>query len=148
MENLHTTNALRLLQSADEFKANLSGEFSAIHGISVNEYFLLLHLQKAPRNRLPRVELAKRMHISASTITRMTAPMEKIGLVDREVDDRDARLAFVVLTATGEEKLAEANQTFAKRAGYAFEDRWDDQELKQLSELLHRLIAGSPASLT
>lgn len=148
MGDIQVTNALRLLQSADELKARLAGEFSAVHGISVNEFFLLLHLQKAPRHRLARVELAKRMHVSASTITRMAAPMEKIGLLDREVDERDARLAFVVLTDAGQAKSTEVTTTFAKQAGNFFQDRWTQDELEQLSELLLRLVAGAPANLT
>ena len=146
--DIYVLNALRLLQAGDELKAKLSGEFSAIHGISVNEYFLLLHLDKAEKNRLARVELAKRMHVSASTVTRMSAPLEKIGLVGREVDERDARLSYVVLSAAGKTKLGEARQTFAKRAGYAFQDRWSDTELEQLSELLGRLVAGSVSKLS
>ncbi|MEQ8747860.1 MarR family transcriptional regulator [Pyruvatibacter sp.] len=148
MDTICTINALRLLQSADEIKERLSGEFAAVHGLSVNEFFLLMHLSRAPAHRLSRVELAKRMHVSASTVTRMVAPMEKLGMVDREADTRDARLAFVVLNRTGRKKLAEAQQTFAKQAGYVFQDRWDDAELKQLSELLYRLVVGSTSNLT
>lgn len=148
MKNIHVINALRLLQAADEFKAKLSGEFSAVHGISVNEFFMLWHLDSAPRHRLARVELAKRMHVAASTITRMAAPMEKIGLLDREADERDARLVFVTITEAGKMKLTEAKATFAKRAGYAFQDRWSEEELEQLSDLLGRLVAGSVANLT
>jgi len=142
MTDVNTTNALRLLQVADDFRAGLSGEFSAVHGISVNEFFLLLHLERAPANRLSRVEMAKRMHVSASTITRMAAPMEKIGLVGREVDERDARLVFVVATQAGREKLADALATFAKRSGYLFDDRWADDEVERFSLLLNRLTAG------
>ncbi|KZY41553.1 MarR family transcriptional regulator, partial [Roseovarius sp. HI0049] len=127
MTDTYTTNALRLLQLADDFRAGLSGEFSAVHGISVNEFLMLLHLERSASNRLSRVELAKRMHVSASTITRMAAPMEKIGLVDRETDQRDARLVFVVATDAGREKLSEALATFSKRAGYLFEDRLENQ---------------------
>ncbi len=148
MDNLSSINALRLLQSADEFRARLSGEFSAVHGISVNEFFLLMHLDQAASNRLPRVELAKRMHVSASTVTRMVAPMEKIGVVVREIDARDARFAFVAITKAGRTKLSEAQTTFAKQAGYAFQDRWETSELEQLSNLLYRLIVGSSANLT
>ncbi len=148
MKNLPTINALRLLQSADEFRARLSGEFSAVHGLSVNEFFLLMHLDHASANRLSRAELAKRMHVSASTVTRMVAPMEKTGMVDRETDMRDARLAFVALSEAGRLKLGEARGTFAKQAGYAFQDRWNEGDLKQLSELLARLVAGSASNLT
>ncbi|MEM1077219.1 MAG: MarR family transcriptional regulator [Pseudomonadota bacterium] len=147
MTETQTTNALRLLQSADALRAGLAGEFSAVHGLSVNEFFMLLHLERSAKHRLPRVELAKRMHVSASTITRMVAPLEKIGLLGRDADARDARLVFVVLTESGRARLAEAQTTFSKRAGYVFRDRWSDAELAQFSELLQRLLAGVPEPL-
>lgn len=147
MTDLCTTNALRLIQVVENFRAGLSGEFSAVHGISVNEFLLLLHLERATANRLSRVDLAKRMHVSASTITRMAAPMEKIGLVGREVDDRDARLVFVVATSTGREKLSQSLATFSKRAGYLFSDRWEDEELEKFSEMLRRMIGGTGDTL-
>lgn len=147
MTDSYTNNALRLLQLADDFRAGLSGEFSAVHGISVNEFFLLLHLKRSGANRLSRVELAKRMHVSASTITRMAAPMEKIGLVGRDVDQRDARLVFVVATDVGQEKLTEALATFSKRAEYLFNDRLNDEEVSQFASMLHRLGAGTGNTL-
>lgn len=147
MTDLHTTNALRLLQVADDFRAGLSGEFSAVHGISVNEFLLLLHLERSAANKLSRVDLARRMHVSASTITRMAAPMEKVGLVDREVDERDARLVFVVAMNAGREKLSEALSTFSKRAGYLFDDRCDDEEMDQFASMLRRLISGTGDTL-
>lgn len=148
MENIYAINAMRLVQSADEIKARLVGEFSAVHGLSVNEFFLLMHLANATGARLSRAELAKRMHVNASTITRMAAPMEKIGLLGREDDDRDARLSYVVLTDTGRNKLDEARETFARQSEYLFQDRWTKAELKQLSSLLNRLVVGSLSNLT
>lgn len=148
MTDISVINALRLLQAAEELKARLAGGFSSVHGLSVNEFFLLMHLEQAPLNRLPRVELAKRMLVSASTVTRMVAPMEKIGLVGREVDARDARMTFVTLNEAGKTKLAEAQETFAKYASYIFEDRWSQEEKDQFSSLLYRLVAGSEANLT
>ena len=148
MKSRTSINALRLLQSADEFRARLAGEFSSVHGLSVNEFFLLMHLDRATNKRMARVELAKRMHVSASTVTRMVAPMEKIGVVERELDTRDARFAFVAITSAGQTKLNEAYATFEKQAGYLFQDRWSEEDIQHLSDLLHRLVAGSPATLT
>lgn len=148
MTNLNTIGALRLLQAADEFRAGLSGEFSAVHGISVNEFMLLLHLDRADSNRLSRVELGKRMHVSASTITRMTAPMEKIGLLSRESDPRDARLSFAVITDAGKHKLSEVLPTFGKRAGYLFQDRCSEEEVDHLSVMLRRIAPEAIGTLT
>jgi DNA-binding MarR family transcriptional regulator len=141
--NDQATTALRLLQAADEFRAGLAGEFSAIHGISVNEFLLMLHVEQTEANRLARSELAKRMHVSASTVTRMVAPMEKIGLVAREADERDARLGFVAMTEAGREKLLEALATFTKRAGYLLDDRLTGEDAERLKTILRRITNGS-----
>ena len=141
-------SVLRLLQSARLIEARLAGEFSSIHGLSVNEVFLLMQLEQAPLERLTRVELAKRLNTSPSTVTRMAAPMEKLGLVSKQSDSRDARLAFVVLTKAGSKRVSEARTTFSKQAAYVFRDRWSSKEIEQLSSLLERLVMGSPGELS
>ena len=141
-------SVLRLLQSAQLIEARLAGEFSSIHGLSVNEVFLLMQLEQAPLLRLTRVELAKRLSTSPSTVTRMAAPMEKLGLVSKQSDSRDARLAFVVLTKAGSTRVLEARATLSKQAATVFRDRWSVKEIEQLSSLLGRLVTGSPGELT
>ena len=141
-------SVFRLLQSAQLIEARLAGEFSSIHGLSVNEAFLLMQLEQAPLVRLTRVELAKRLNTSPSTITRMAAPMEKLGLVSKQSDSRDARLAFVVLTEAGSKRVSETRVTLSKQAHYVFRDRWSSKEIEQLSSLLGRLVTGSPGDLT
>ncbi len=148
MTHTSTLGAMRLLQSADVFRARLSSEFSAVHGLSVNEFMVMMHLDQAPNSRLSRAELAKRIHVSASTVTRMLAPMEKIGLVAREPDPRDARFAFMKLTSTGETRLSEAKATFDKQAGYLFQDRWENDEVATLTDLLRRFVAGRAGDLS
>jgi len=107
-----------------------------------------MQLERAPNTQLPRVELAKRLNVSASTVTRMTAPMEKCGLVGREADARDARLALVTLTKAGALRIAEAKPSLARQAENVFRDRWTKEEVKQLSDLLGRLVVDFPGSLT
>lgn len=147
MTDIHTKSLLRLLQASDAVEAKASGAISSVHGLALKEVFLLMHLENAPLHQLPRVELARRLHVSASTVTRMTAPLEKIGLVDRKSDARDARLAFVVLTEAGKTRISEARTTLSHQAARIFQDRWSKSELKQLSELLARLLANENGEL-
>lgn len=137
-----STNALLLLQSATELRERLSGELASVHGLSVNDFLLMLQLEQVPDHGLPRTELAKRMRVSASTVTRMAAPMEKVGLVERRANQRDARQALVVLSAAGRTRLEEAKLTFARRADVVFADRWSKEELAALTGLLTRLVSG------
>ena len=73
---------------ADRFGRGLG----SIHGLGLNEVLLLMHLDRAPLNRLSRVDLAQRLSVSPSTVTRMTAPLEKIGMVrEREFSGGNGR---------------------------------------------------------
>ena len=139
--NTHATNALLLLIAATEFRDRLAGEMAAVHGLSVNDYLLMVFLEKGPDAGLPRAELARRMRLSASTVTRMAAPLEKIGLLGRRANARDARQSLVVLTENGRTRLEEARATFDKRAAVLFADRWDDSEQDTLATLLRRLVS-------
>lgn len=141
-------SAFLLLQAANEFRHRLSGELAAVHGLSVNDFLLMRQLAGVSGHALPRSELARRMHVSASTVTRMAAPMEKVGLLARRANARDARQALVVLTEAGQAKLGEAHDTFRKRAEGLLSDRWTDAEIGQLAALLGRLVSedvGPPA---
>lgn len=55
-----------------------------------------------------RIDLADAIGLTASGITRLLLPMEKIGLVKRESHDGDARVSYVSITPAGKTKLLEA----------------------------------------
>ena len=78
------------------------------HGISFGDFQLLNHLSRAPGGRLRRVDLADRVGLTASGVTRTLLPLEKIGLVTREADPRDARVGYAAVTPTGQELLVNA----------------------------------------
>ena len=77
------------------------------HGISLNDFMILYHLGGAPDEKLRRVDLAEKIGLTASGVTRILAPMEKIGLIRREVNSRDARVSYVKLAPGGKRILAE-----------------------------------------
>ncbi|TLV03045.1 MarR family winged helix-turn-helix transcriptional regulator [Dyadobacter luticola] len=81
------------------------------HGISLNEFMILYHLGEAPDEKLRRVDLAERIGLTASGITRMLTPLEKMGLVKREANSRDARVSYVKLAKAGEKILNESSAT-------------------------------------
>jgi len=141
------TTVINLLRAQALVQERFSGELGSVHGLALNEALLLIHLEKAPLRRLTRVDLAKRLHASPSTVTRMAAPMEKIGLVARQADPRDARLAYVVLTEAGLTLVGDVRKTLERRSAELFRDRWSDAEVASLAKLLGRLTAGELGDL-
>jgi DNA-binding MarR family transcriptional regulator len=90
---------------------HLDNSLGAIHGIGLAEYMVLLNLVKAPNHALRRIDIAEALARTASGITRMLMPMEKIGLVSKETNERDARVSLVKITPAGEELFRNATVT-------------------------------------
>ena len=108
------------------------------HGISLADLAILRELRAAPNRKLRRSELAHRLGITPSGIARQVAPLERIGLVDREPHERDARLALVVLTETGSEVVDQALETAEHAADRALAARWTGVERERLARLVSR----------
>lgn len=97
------------LQKGVESKLN-------IHGISFTEFMIMHQLMQAPHHTLRRIELADQISITPSGVTRVLAPMEKIKLVEKQANPRDARVSLVKLTETGERIYTEALVSFEHSA--------------------------------
>jgi DNA-binding MarR family transcriptional regulator len=83
----------------------------ASHGVSLNEFMILFHLGEAPDEKLRRIDLAEKIGLTASGITRMLTPLEKLGMVRREANSRDARVSYVKLAPAGKRILVDAIAT-------------------------------------
>jgi DNA-binding MarR family transcriptional regulator len=88
-----------------------------VHGLSVNELMLLMQLDQVTGGRLRRVDLAERLDLNQLSITRMLAPMGKLGWVSRAEDARDGRVGYVVLTTAGRHLAREGSRTLARLLG-------------------------------
>ncbi len=98
---------LQFLETAAALERRLDSALSCTRGVSFSEYRLLRALSKAGGG-LPRVELANSVGLTASAVTRALKPLEKIGLVTTQKNDRDARQSLAVITAAGHELLSDA----------------------------------------
>ncbi|MFT5482512.1 MAG: DNA-binding MarR family transcriptional regulator [Halieaceae bacterium] len=95
------------------------------HGISFTELLVMHQLNRTPLKTMRRIDLAASIGLTASGVTRLLKPMEKIGLVEKEMNARDARVSLV--------KLASGGQTIYDEAFASSE-----QCAKSLSESLSR----------
>lgn len=98
----------RLNRAYTRLNRRLDGALGSLHGLSFGDFMLLYNLARAPATRLRRVDLAERLGLTPSGITRALIPLEKIGLVKREADARDARIGYAVLTGAGQKLLINA----------------------------------------
>jgi DNA-binding MarR family transcriptional regulator len=102
---------LHLAKAHAALVRRFDGRLGTLHGVSFSDFILLLQLHRVPGAKLRRVDLAEKLGITASAVTRALIPLERIGLVTRQRDLHDARVGYAVLTRAGQRILQEAMGT-------------------------------------
>ncbi|MBB5646155.1 MarR family winged helix-turn-helix transcriptional regulator [Pedobacter cryoconitis] len=133
-------HALKTLMNLSKVQAVISRRFDRlnIHGIGFNDFMILYLLQQSTDAKMRRIDLAEQIGLTASGITRMLLPMEKIGLVAREANERDARVSYVVLTSAGKQLFEDAEKTASTLANEII-PALKPKDIKPLTELLTSL---------
>jgi DNA-binding MarR family transcriptional regulator len=128
------------LQAHAVLVRRLEADLLAEHQLPLASYDVLVQLVEAPERRLRMTELAQRVLISRSGLTRLVDRLEREGLVRREACDDDARGLFAVLTDAGFQRLRRASPTHLRGvASYAI-DRLDDEQVEALAEICALLL--------
>jgi DNA-binding MarR family transcriptional regulator len=130
--------ALSVLKLKTRYEKRLEQQFD-LHGINLTEYLVLKALQAAPDHTLRRVDLAQTIDLTASGITRVLAPMEKIGLVEKQANARDARVSLIKLTNAGLEIYSHATVGFEQACESVAQPLTEKQQEKLL-DLLQSLL--------
>ncbi len=111
MSALHEFLGIRRAVAVWESRAD--AELGAIHGIGLSDFAAMHHLAEAPGGRLRRVDLARRLALTPSGVTRLLGPLERRGIVTRQEDGHDARATYAVLTPSGKALVKNATATIA-----------------------------------
>jgi DNA-binding MarR family transcriptional regulator len=130
---------VRFLRAHSAIVGKLNAELVAEHGLTVNDFEVLLHLSWAPEQAMRRVDLASSVLLTPSGITRLLDGLERSGLVAREACATDRRVVYAKLTPAGSEKLSAARETHLAGVHRLFVRRFDTAELASLAELLEHL---------
>ena len=130
---------IRFLRAHSAVTRDLNAELVAQHGLTLNDYDVLVQLSKAPGRMLRRVDLSERVLLTPSGITRLLEGLERCGLVERKACESDARVVYAHLTDEGLAKFRTASRSHLASVRAIFAERFDDDELAALGELLGRL---------
>jgi DNA-binding MarR family transcriptional regulator len=130
---------VRLLRGHAAVTRAMNAQLVAHHGLTINQYEALLHLARAEDRRMRRVDLAERLILTASGVTRLLDGLEQAGYVDRDTCASDRRVTYAVLTDRGLEKLRAASKSHVADIRSFFENRFSPEELDHLVGLLDRL---------
>lgn len=118
----------------------LEGDLLAARELPLASYDVLVQLAEAPDRALRMTELADRVLLSRSGLTRLVDRLVADGLVRREPCASDARGLNAVLTDEGYQRLRAAWPTHLAGVRATVIDRLSPRELDRLGTLLAKLV--------
>jgi DNA-binding MarR family transcriptional regulator len=128
------------LRAHAQVMRKLEADLLAAHDLPLSWYDVLLQLAEAPDRRLRMTELAGRVLLSRSGLTRLVDRLERGGLVERAACPTDARVTHAVLTDEGLERLRQASPTHLRSISEHVTSRLDERDLAELAALMSKLM--------
>ncbi|MFE0257819.1 MarR family winged helix-turn-helix transcriptional regulator [Streptomyces sp. NPDC059010] len=111
----------------------------ALAGVPLDRAAVALLRQVADSESLRPGELANRLGVEASHVTRTVQQLQKAGYVTRVPDPQDRRAQRIELTEAGRQAIARVRDAGARGMQLALAD-WTPEELGQLAALFHRMV--------
>lgn len=109
-------------------------------------YDVLFTLKEAPDYRLRLSEIAAKVLLSRSNLTRLVDRLEKAGFVRREACPKDRRSIFAVLTEAGLAMQKQMWSVYAYGIAEYFAAHIDDTEVKIMQQVLQRMLLAADES--
>ena len=110
------------------------------HGLGLTEYRALQLLSTAPDSELRMQELAKRLGLNQSSVTRLVERMERNGYTVRDVCPDDKRGVYTVITKRGRKVQSEAGQDYDRFLKSALETASEQSEYQDIVHSLHQMV--------
>lgn len=131
-----------LLAATARLVSRLDADLQEVQRLSVADYGVLATLSEVPEARLRMTELAERMALSPSGLTRRVDSLVRAGLVQRVQCPEDRRGTFAALTAEGRHRLQAAAPDHVAQVRRHLLDRLDRAQLRALADIADAILAG------
>jgi DNA-binding MarR family transcriptional regulator len=130
-----------LLHAHHDVVEGLDRELREAHGITFAEYDVLLRLGRAPERALRMSDLAERVLLSPSGVTRLVDRLAARGLLERRTEPTDGRVALASVTTEGSRLLRRAARTHLRGIREHFTSRLTEVQLHAVAAGLEE-VAG------
>lgn len=131
-----------MLQVHARVTQRLDAEMREAHGLTVSQYEVLLFLRDAPERRMRMADLAARVLLTRSGVTRLVDRLVQLGYVERCAAEGDGRGANAQLTDAGAAALQDAARTHLRGVREAFLGKLSAADQEALGAIWPQVLEG------
>ena len=140
LDDLESRSWRGLLEVHSVLMARLDAELQQTQQISLADYEVLVHLSEADGHMLRMTELADRLLLSPSGLTRRVDRLVSSGLVERVRCPTDRRGILARLKTAGRKRLERAAPDHVDQVRRNFIDRLNRRQLASLVDALDEIV--------
>ncbi len=108
--------------------------------IPLHWYDVLIELYEADGHKLRMSDLAERVVLTRSGLTRLVDRLEKEAYIERSIDPEDRRGFYAHITSAGIAAMKAAWTVYSQSIAEHFGDHFDDQEVETILATLQRIL--------
>jgi len=131
----------RYAETVFDLNAALEADL-APHGLTLGDYQVLVYLSEADDHAMRMCDLAARLQLSPSGLTRRLDGLVKGGLVERRPSDQDRRVMLAVLDDQGLRFLEEVAPTHVRSVRRHVIDRLDRADVAAMARIFGAIRDG------
>ena len=124
----------------------LSAALTRTCGLSINEFQILLRVDRTPDPGVRLGELCSAVRLTQPSLSRAVARLERHGWLRRAGAPGDGRGVMITMTAAGREVLARGSAVHTQTIGELLLDRLTPGEQDLLARALTRVAEGDPGA--
>jgi DNA-binding MarR family transcriptional regulator len=114
-------------------------------GVSHSEYDVLVNVANGPKEGVRPTDLAERVLITKSGLTRMLDRLVERGFIERHACPSDRRGQLIVLTADGRHAFRRATPNIVRAIGTIFGDSFTERDVATLRGACERIATAAEA---
>jgi DNA-binding MarR family transcriptional regulator len=142
LDNLHSRLWRLFLTAQVKLRDRIEAKLDRAGLPSLEWYDVLYTLKEAPEQRLRLSELAEKVLLTRSNLTRLVDRLENVGLLQRVSCPSDRRGTFAVLTEAGLAMQEQMWSIYAEGIMECFASQINDNEVDILQQILRRMLAN------
>ena len=128
-----------LLQTHAALVPALDKEVQGVTGLPLSWYDVLLELASEPEGRLRMSDLAERVVLSRTRVSRLVEELVGRGLVAKEAHPEDKRSAYAVITESGRATFRTSAPVYLRAIESQFASQLSDDDLVTLAGILNKI---------
>jgi DNA-binding MarR family transcriptional regulator len=117
-------------------------------GVSHSEYDVLVNVATGPKDGLRPTELAERVLITKSGLTRLLDRLVDRGYIERRACASDRRGQLIVLTVDGRRAFRRAAPNVVRAIGTMFGEHFSERDVTALRTACERIATAAEAMTT